>query len=943
MMGATLPLFDRPGGAPSPARPTARSLPAVSTHHHTAVALVAVLALSTAAHAEDGRELFRREVGKLLTDSCLSCHDPATKKGGLDLSRRESALAGGETGEGFTPGQPDASLLIEKVASGEMPPKGTKLSAAQVATLRAWVAADAPYEGEPLAARRAGPDWWSLRPIARPSVPASPGGSWARNPIDAFVLARLASAGLAPAPEADRATLIRRVTFDLTGLPPTPAEVDAFLADPAPEAYDRLVDRLLASPRFGERWARHWLDAVRFGESHGYETNALRPNAWPYRDWAIRAANRDLPFARFVAEQFAGDALPDGDWLARSATGFLVGGTHDVVGNQAPEGIKQQRVDDLDDMITATGSAFLGLTVHCARCHDHKFDPISQADYYGLQAVFAGVQHSDRMVPAPDLDRRHRLRADLDAELVRLDASEPPASPGAISPLRPAVQPGRNVEHFAPILARFVRFTIQATNDGTEPCLDELEFYSPDANPKNLALALSGSTARASSLYPGSPFHAVEHLNDGQVGNPRSWISREPGAGWAEIELPAPAVIDRIVWARDRQGVYRDRLPTRYTIEVATEPGAWHAVADSTDRAQVGTPPPPDSVAREARRAGLLKQLASLADTTPVYAGTFTQPERTHLLRRGDPMQPGAEVAPAALHSASPPLTLPPDTPEADRRLALARWIADPANPLPARVAVNRAWHHHFGRGIVATPGDFGFNGEQPTHPELLDWLARAFLDNGGHLKPIHRLIVTSATYRQSGRPDDKAAAVDRDARLLWRKPPRRLEAEAIRDTILAASGALDLREGGPGYSLWEDNTNYVVVFKPRADLGPDANRRMIYQFKPRSQPDPTFGAFDCPEGGLVAPRRNVSTTALQALNLLNSRFILAQSTVLADRLRREAGDDPAAQATLAFRLVLGRTPTDAERSAAVSLVRDHGAPALARALFNANEFVYVP
>ena len=255
---------------------------------------------------------------------------------------------------------------------------------------------------------------------------------------------------------------------------------------------------------------------------------------------------------------------------------------------------------------------------------------------------------------------------------------------------------------------------------------------------------------------------------------------------------------------------------------------------------------------------------------------------------------------------------------------------------------VNRLWHGHFGRGLVGTPGDFGFNGDRPSHPELLDWLARQFLENGGRMKPIHRLIVTSATYRQESRIDDAAMARDRDNRLLWRMTPRRLEAEAIRDAMLSASGTLDLRPGGPGYSLWEENTNYVVVFKPRAELGDEANRRMIYQFKPRSQPDPTFGAFDCPEGGLVAPRRNISTTALQALNLLNSRFVLRQSGLLADRLKREAGDDPAAQVALAFRLVFGRSPTEDESIAAVALVREHGPPALARALYNANEFLYV-
>ena len=907
-------------------------------------ALVVILVVRTAS-ADDGRALFRRQVRALLTDACMSCHDGATRKGRLDLSRRDLAIVGGESGAAIEPGHPEASLLIERVASGEMPPKGDKLTAEQVESLKAWIADGAAYDGEPLAARRAGLDWWALRPIVRPTIPGGASG----NPIDAFVRAKLASEGLAPAPEADRRTLVRRLTFDLTGLPPTLREIDDFLRDVRPDAYERVVDRLLASPRYGERWARHWLDAVRFGESHGYETNNLRPTAWPYRDWAIRAFNDDLPFDRFVAEQLAGDMLPDGDWLARSATGFLVGGTHDVVGNQTPEGMKQQRVDDLDDMITATGSAFLGLTVHCARCHDHKFDPIKQSDYYALQAIFAGVEHAERPIPAPDVDARRRDRKAIEAELGKLDAdldaTAPLSGPGTKRIRRQPVASERNVERFLPARARFVRFTVNATTDGTEPCIDELEIFSPDNPSKNLALASGGAKATASSVYPNDPHHAVEHIHDGRVGNSWSWISRERGGGWIAIELADEAEIDRVVWGRDRSGEFRDRLATSYTIEVATEPGRWRAVADSTDRADskaTVVPDWPEEGSRRERRAKLKARLAALADTIPAYAGTFRTPEATRILRRGDPMQPGAEVSPAGLSAVKIKFDLAQDAPESSRRLALAKWIADPANPLPARVAVNRAWHHHFGRGIVSTPGDFGFNGDRPSHPELLDWLAREFLDNGGRLKPIHRLIVTSATYRQSSRIDPAAMARDRDDRLLWRMTPRRLEAEAIRDALLSTAGALDLRMGGPGYSLWEDNTNYVVVFKPKAELGEDTYRRMIYQFKPRSQPDPTFGAFDCPDSALVAPRRNSSTTALQALNLLNSRFVLAQSKVLAARLHHEAGDDPKAQVTLAFRLAFGREPTEVESAAAVLILRDHGAAALARALYNANEFVYV-
>ena len=877
---------------------------------------------------------------EVLADRCLSCHSPDPKKGGLDLTRRASLLAGGEGGPAIAPGKPGASLLIEKLEAGEMPP-GRRLAPEDLAAFRAWVEAGAPYEVEPLLARRAGPDWWSLRAIRRPEVP--PG---AANPVDAFLLDRLRRDGLEPAPPATRADLIHRVSFDLIGLPPTPEEVEAFEADDATDAFERLVDRLLASPHYGERWGRHWLDVVRFAESHGYETNNLRPDAWPYRDYVIRAFNRDTPFPRFVEEQLAGDSLPGADWLSRSATGFLVAGSHDVVGNQVPEAALQQRADDLDDMVAATSTAFLGLTVQCARCHDHKFDPILQRDYYALQAAFAGVNHASRPIPRDDpaaaLARVEALR-DLAQVDRALDDLEPLADPGASVATRPPVDPLRNVERFAPTSARFVRFTVQSTRSGDDPCLDELEAWTTEPVPRNVASASFSGKPSASSAYPGSELHRVEHLNDGRIGNGRSWISAERASGRAQVEFAEAATIDRVVWGRDREGKYADRTASRYTVEVADEPGRWRVVASSADRGTAPAAPSADRDRLARERDALRKRLATLGDSVVAYAGTFSEPGPTHILRRGDPTQPLDRVAPAGVKTVRPALELAVDAPEASRRLALARWIGDPANPLAPRVMVNRLWHYHFGRGLVATPSDFGFNGDRPSHPELLDWLASEFLAGGGRLKPIHRRIVLSDAYRRSSRMDQKAHSVDAENRKLWRFTPRRLEAEEIRDAILSVAGTLDPAAGGPGYDLWKPNTNYVVVFDPKADLGPDTFRRMVYQFKPRSQPDPTFGAFDCPDGGLVAPRRNTSTTALQAFNLLNGRFALDQARRLADRLAREAGPDPDAQADRAFRLAFGRPPTSDERAGASTLIRDHGASMLGRALFNSNEFLHVP
>ncbi len=928
-----------------------------------------------------GPESANARAAAILASHCLSCHGPEQKKGGLDLSRRAAALKGGKSGVVLVPGAPDESTLVDRITDGEMPPKGG-LAREQVDAVRAWVQAGAHYASEPLVVPRAVGNWWSLQAIAPVIIPrpSKPGAGWVKNPIDAFVLAGLHAKGLQPAPEADRSALIRRLSFDLTGLAPTPEAVDQFVADADPRAFEALVDRLLASPQYGERWGRHWLDVVRFGESEGYETNLPRAAAWPFREYVIRAFNRDTPFPRFVLEQLAGDTLkefgpraakdatgndagsPENvDWLTEAATGFLVGGAHDVVGNQTIEGMLQQRADDLDDMITATGTTFLGLTIQCARCHDHKFDPITQKDYYGLQAILAGVNHAERVINAPDsLARRNEaaiLRAELAGVEAKLDSVEPLAQPGKDRPNRPMVNFRRNVDRFAPVSARMIRLTILATSNQIEPCLDEVEVYSV-ASPRgsltrNVAAASAGGTATASSEYPNAAIHKIAHLNDGRTGNSFSWISSVPGKGSITIKWPDAVTIDRVVWGRDRDEAFRDRLATEYYLEAALEPGQWHVVASSLDRVPYDPQAKPDAVVGRSdegpaalqrnRLAKIRARLAELGPTMPVYAGTFSQPGPSHLLLRGDPTRKGPAVQPSGVGAVKPALLLDPRSPEADRRAALARWIADPANPLPARVMVNRVWHYHFGRGIVATPSDFGFNGAPPSHPELLDWLAAAYVDGGWRLKPIHRLIVTSAAYRQSGRLDEKAQAIDRENRLLWRMTPRRLEAESIRDAILAASGKLDPRMGGPGYNVWEKNTNYVAIYQPRAELAADAFRRMIYQFKPRSQPDPTFGAFDCPDAALAAPRRNVSTTALQALNLLNSRFVIRQAAFFAERIEREAGPDRARQAGRAFHLAFGRGPSDTELAAAVSLIKSHGSAALCRALYNANEFVYVP
>jgi hypothetical protein len=496
-----------------------------------------------------------------------------------------------------------------------------------------------------------------------------------------------------------------------------------------------------------------------------------------------------------------------------------------------------------------------------------------------------------------------------------------------------------------------VRLVVSDTT-GLEPGIDEFEVFTAGEKPRNVALASAGAKATSAGDYTASPdIHRLGFVNDGKYGNGRSWISNTTGRGRLTIELAETAEIDRIVWGRDRDGKFADRLATRYRIDVSTDGAAWRVVASSDDRAAVAskvTLPPGLSrderpewrrLSRQADEAR--ERLAALIQADLAYVGKFTPPEAVYRLHRGDPMEKREVVGAGVLSEVTPTLVIPAKATDAEQRAAVAKWITHPANPLTPRVIVNRLWQHHFGTGLVATPSDFGFNGGRPTHPELLDWLAAELVDKKWSLKHLHRLIATSATYRQASASSADGLAKDAGSRLLWRYPPRRLEAEAIRDSILAVSGKLDLTAGGPGFDLFEPNTNYVKVYTPKTEFGPTEFRRMVYQQKPRMQLDDTFGGFDCPDAGQVAPKRNASTTPLQALNLLNSPFLTQQAGFFADRVAKEE-KTPMGQARRAFRLAFQREPSDKELSAAVKLASDHGLPAVCRALLNANEFLHV-
>lgn len=806
---------------------------------------------------------------------------------------------------------------------------------------------------------------WAFKPPVRPDPPMVSRSDWSQNPIDRFILARLEAEHLAPSPEADRRTLIRRLYFVLLGMPPTPEEVADFAADKRGDAFEHLVDRVLADPRYGECWGRHWLDIVRFAESNGFETNRERPNAWRFRDYVIAAFNQDKPYDQFVREQIAGDALG-----ADVATGFLVGGPVDIVKSPDVRLTAQQRADELDDMVATTGTAFLGLTLGCARCHSHKFDPISQREYYSLTAIFSGVNHGDRAQPLPEDRKRDiaRLEArikDLEQKLAPFQEQAAPSRataqkgdpPAPISgkALRPAVNALRNEELLTPLNARFIRFTILESTGG-EPCLDELEVY---AGEDNVALARHGTKATASGTLPGYEIHKLEHLDDGRVGNSRSWISSESGRGWVQLEFARPERIEKIVWSRDREGNFKDRLATKYRIEAGLNPGAWQLVASSEDRAayedasgeRVGPVYRFEgwAAAKAEQGRGWLadldsarKQYETLRGPPMVYAGSFSEPGPTFRLHRGDPMQPREAVPPATLDLYHPS-TLATNAPEQQRRLRLADWITDPRHPLTARVLVNRLWQYQFGTGLVDTPNDFGKNGARPTHPELLDWLATELVSKSWSLKALQREMVISATWRQASAPREDALKVDAKSRFLWRFPPRRLDAEAIRDSVLAVSGHLDRAVGGPSFFLHNVNRENVYHYYPKEEFGPEESRRMVYAFKVRMEQDGVFGAFDCPDGSLVTPKRSVSTTPLQALNLFNSRFTLQQADFFTERLQREAGHEAGAQVVRAWALAFNRLPAPDELNDALSFAESEGLPALCRALLNANEFLFIP
>jgi hypothetical protein len=882
---------------------------------------------------------------------------------------------------------------------------------------------------EPAAPEKDADTWWSLKPIVKPIPPALSSAEyadWPRTPIDRFILARLLDKGLAPAPPADRRTLLRRVTFDLTGLPPTPEEIDAFLADDSPGAYEKVVERLLASPAYGERWARHWMDVAHYAETHGHDQDRPRPHAWPYRDYLIRSFNADKPYARFVQEQLAGDVLFRGDADAVVAMGFLATGPWD---ESSLRDIREDTVDraiarylDRDDMVTTAASTFISTTVHCARCHDHKFDPITQKDYYALQAVFAGVDKAER---AYDTDPKlSAKRKQLTDEKARLQALRGTADP---SLLTAAVQ-AEVAAWEKKVAAAVIHWTVldpdtmKSANGATLTKLPDHSVLSGGKRPETDITSLSALTdlqgitgVRVEVLTddslphkgPGRQDNGNLHLNEFQVrAAPRGNINeskqvrlKNPAADFNQDGWTVGMAIDgnpKTAWGifpkvgQPHRAVFEFEQPvgfrdgTALTFVFEQTHGGGHLIGRV--RVSVTTAPQPLTAAdalpdtltailavpadkrTDKQRAELAlhvleqkvdREIAALPPPQLVYAaasdfkpdGSFKpagKPRPVHVLKRGDINKPGEEAAPGALAcvpglEARFRLDRPDD--EGSRRAALARWVSDPKNVLTWRSIVNRVWHYHFGKGLVDTPGDFGRMGSRPSHPELLDWLAADFRDHGGSLKRLHRLIVTSAAYRQSSRHEPRFAEIDNDNRLLWRMNRTRLDAEEVRDAVLLAAGRLDRMMGGP--SVRQFNMSPGIHVTPNVDYQgfdvdrPETARRAVYRFVFRTLPDPFMEALDCPDASQLTQARNVSVTAPQALALLNDKFMVRMSEHLAARAAK-AGADLPAQVGAVYRFALGREPTPKESALLTEYAKKHGLANLCRMVLNCNEFVFV-
>ncbi|MDG3004925.1 PSD1 and planctomycete cytochrome C domain-containing protein [Paludisphaera mucosa] len=930
---------------------------------------------------------FARDVAPLLERSCLRCHGAKKQQAGLALHDKARAMAGGDDGPIIVPGKSAESRLILAVARTDpdaaMPPEGggDPLTAEEVGVLRAWIDRGAPWADAAKPASAA-VDHWSFVPPKEAPTPDVRRGEWPRNPIDRFVLARIEKEGLEPAPEADRRTLIRRLSLDLIGLPPTPDEVDAFLADDRPDAYERQVDRLLASPRLGEQWGRHWLDRARYADTNGYEKDRER-SIWPYRDWVVRAFNADMPFDRFTVEQIAGDLLPNPTIDQLTATGFH---RNTMINEEGGIDVEEFRFAAVVDRVATTGATWLGLTIQCAQCHTHKYDPITQREYYQLFAFLDNADEPEVEIPDPAVAvRREAVEArakEMEAALATRYPAEGPESLGAkqdawersLHPARWTVlTPTKVVSRKNATMTVQPDGSVLASGDKPNNDVYEVDLKTPlkatairlevlpdpslpEGGPGRAPLFQVGdflltefqATARPEgSAEPARPLKFARATQD-FTAEGRSAAMAVDGVsdtGWSVtggVGKPHAAVFELADDLGDgrptelhltlHQEFIHQTTIGRFRISVATDPRPVSASGVPAEIEEILLVEPSQRSAEQVQAltrhylavapelAEARKPIAALRASEPKFATTMVMRERTpdharttrihkrgEFLKTADPVQPGV---PAVL----PPL--PSGAPA--NRLSFARWLVAPENPLVGRVVMNQVWQAYFGRGLVTTPEDFGAQGSRPTHPELLDWLATELPRRGWSLKAMHRLIVTSATYRQASRATPEQVARDPRNELLARGPRFRVGAETIRDAALASAGLLDARIGGPSVRPPQPDGATSLAYGQEGwtpSVGADRYRRGLYTFLKRTSPYASFATMDAPSPDVACVRRERSNTPLQALAMLNDVVFVEAAQALARRVLRESSS-PAADARLdhAFLLALGRPPRDDER-----------------------------
>ena len=877
------------------------------------VTLAAVLGLAATAGAQNEPINFTDHIRPIMERACWNCHGEAAQLSDLDLSSRDGALEGGTKGPAIVPGRAEDSLLFRMVAGLDqpsMPMTGDPLSDAELAAVRTWIDEGAHWDtGEVTAAADAlaalendelppgARDYWAFRHPQQAPVPASREFD---HPVDRFLEATRKDAGLTAAPRADRLTLLRRAYLDLIGMPPTPEQVEEFLADTERGAWERLIDKLLDSPHYGERWGRHWMDVARYADTDGFEQDYVRPNMWRYRDYVIDAFNDDKPYNQFLREQIAGDELDYVTDETRIATGFLRSGPRV---NFREKDNPERRHDYLDDMLATVGRGVLGMTVHCARCHDHKFDPILQKDYYSMQASIYGY-------------------VEIDYPL--LDRDEADAYFAAMRDVDDRQQPLRD-----------------EVDEIETPYREELRAEMiRERFPENVQAAAFKPEAERT---PGEQLLATQVLT---INPPRTQVA-------AALTPEDKARVDKL--SAEIAALEDERPPTPAMAHIVTD-GDYRFAPDGPGDQVIGCPEcrtPP-----EVDGTYLYEEGGPAYEAPPNYFLIRGDP-----FSPGSPMSPGFLTA--ATYGDPPTELSRPDGRTSGRRLALAEWIASRDNPLTARVMANRIWHHHFGRGIVRTLDNLGRMGDTPTHPELLDWLAVEFMDRGWSIKEMHRLLMTSEAYRMASSFKHEASAdADPENNLLWHYRGQRLEAEILRDAIMTVSGGIDLTVGGPavfphipsdilfqsdGKGFWCGNppagqriTAPSTGFWCEEPDRPEVWRRSVYVFRRRSLGFPFFDTFDLPDQNQTAAARNVSTVSTQALTLMNNPFVLNQAELFAQRLEREAPGDLDAQIDLAYLIALTRQPTDAEREVARGLATEQSLVDFTHVMMNLNEFLYL-